>query len=146
MGAVTWPATPTTTTWVGNQDQPCGGRRTRATRPAAAPGPGRVTASPARAAAEAAAARAASAGAGVVRVARAVATAITMMIAPRATTTTAVTMATTTDGGISHLILTPFEVPWHRPSVPLSPLSARLDVSSSSVVSLLCRAQGKTRL
>merc|ERR1711957_372005 len=51
-----------------------------------------------------------------------------MMIAPRATTTTAVTMATTTDGGISHLILTPFKVPWHRPSVPLSPLSARLDV------------------
>merc|ERR1712238_637949 len=105
-------------TWVGNQDQPCGGRRTRATRPAAAPGPGRVTASPARAAAEAAAARAASpeAGAAVVRVARAVATAITMMIAPR---------ATTTDGGISHLILTPFKVPWHRPSVPLSALSAR---------------------
>merc|ERR1711957_320707 len=94
--AVTWPATPTTTTWVGNQDQPCGGRRTRATRPAAAPGPGRVMASPARAAAEAAAARAASpeAGAAVVRVARAVATAITMMIAPRATTTTAVTMGT----------------------------------------------------
>merc|ERR1712238_490764 len=76
--AITWRTIPATTMLAENLDPPCGGHRTRATPPAAAPG--RVTASPASRAA----------GVAVAREARAEVVATTMMTpqAPAMTTTT----------------------------------------------------------
>merc|ERR1712238_579712 len=73
--AITWRTIPATTMLAENLDPPCGGHRTRATPPAAAPG--RVTASPAR-------------GVAVAREARAEVVATTMMTpqVPAMTTTT----------------------------------------------------------
>merc|ERR1719157_496691 len=88
--AITWRTIPATTMLAENLDPPCGGHRTRATPPAAAPG--RVTASPASRVVEAAAVRAASpaVGVAVAREARAEVVATTMMTpqVPAMTTTT----------------------------------------------------------